>query len=432
MQIYIIGLGYVGLTLGVYLARKGLRVHGVEVSDSIIDSLNKKKAHFFEENFDIELNKAIDDGDFTFGHSYLQTKEKSLYIITVGTPLTQDGKVNLQSLKTVAGDIRKILKEGDIIILRSTVKIGVTREVVKQELDMAGVRYHLGFCPERTLEGVAFEELASLPQVISGIDKQSLDAIYNFFKSFCSELVILDSVEEAEMVKLLNNAERDLRFAIANEVAMMCDIKDMNAYKVIEAANYRYPRTNLKRPGLVGGPCLEKDPYILTESFLDTGYTPILFKGGRAVNENVVDISLKRVFDAFDNINTHPPKKIAILGFAFKGYPETGDMRGSLVYSVIETIRNRYPYVQLVGHDYIANSDEMKRAGVDMNTNLVKEAVSDSNMIIIQNNHPSYKKEPWSQLSQVMSNGAIVYDFWKQLSNSDFNNAVDYLYLGGK
>ncbi len=202
---------------------------------------------------------------------------------------------------SVCEELKSSIKSDDLIILRSTVRVGVTRNIVKSELDKSGVNYFLAFCPERTLEGNAFEELATLPQIISGIDKHSLKKVREFFQPVCSEVVELNSVEEAEMVKLLNNSERDLMFALANEIAMMCDSKGLNAYNIINAANYKYPRSNIRNPGPAGGPCLEKDPYILTEGFIGESYVPELFQKGRRVNESIISVSLKQAFK--NNIN---------------------------------------------------------------------------------------------------------------------------------
>jgi UDP-N-acetyl-D-mannosaminuronic acid dehydrogenase len=429
MRVCVVGLGYVGLTLAVYLSSKGLRVHGIELNDKIINSLKRKEAHFFEEHFNAELVRVIDNGNFTFSKDYINATDNFVYIITVGTPLTHDGLVNVQSIKTVCDKVRNVLKKGDTVILRSTVKVGFTRDLVKRELDLAGVSYHLGYCPERTLEGSALIELASLPQIISGIDHPSLSAIHDFFKPICSEIISLDSVEEAEIAKLLSNAERDLVFAFANEAALICDAKGINAHRVIDAANCNYPRSSIRKPGLVGGPCLEKDPYILTESFSSSDYMPRLFNSSRAVHQDVVSISLNRVFDRVDEGASASPKKAAILGFAFKGSPPTNDMRGSLVCTVIQVIKSRYPNIKLVGHDYLVDFAEIENFGVSA-CGSVSAAVEGADVVILQNNHAGYQKENWDSLQELMNPSSTIYDFWAQLAPLCTKNDVSYLCLG--
>ncbi len=429
-NICVVGLGYVGLTLAVYLARQGLQVHGVEISNEILQSLKRKKAHFYEDHFDIHLEKAIDNGLFTYGDQYTESPEKTVYIITVGTPLGTDGLVHLTSLQTVIDNIAKELKDDDIIVLRSTVKLGTTQGMIKEALGKTGKTYYLGFCPERTLEGSAFKELSSLPQIISGINDDSLKEIEMFFKSIFRETVAMKSVEEAEMVKLLNNSERDLMFAVGNEVALMCEEKGLDAYRIIQAANYQYPRSNLKKPGPVGGPCLEKDPYILTEGFKKASYQPSLFTAGRKVNESIIRGGLKRFLERKEVQGSIVPTKVAVLGFAFKGIPSTGDVRGSLVCDVVNTIKNYFPYAKIIGHDYLATSYDMRRAGALEGLNDLKSVLKDADMVILQNNHPFYKREDWANLQQLMGKGAWIYDFWNQLEGVEFLDGRFYHVFG--
>ena len=430
-NVCVIGLGYVGLTLGVYLARQGMNVHGVEISNGVLASLSQGKAHFYEKGFDDELKLAIESGKFSFSQDYKKKDGQVYYIVTVGTPLGQDGRVNLNSLGSICQNLSEVIKDDDAVILRSTVKIGTTREIVKPILDKSSKKYHLGFCPERTLEGVAFQELSTLPQIVSGIDDTSASVISRLFEPVSRKIVHLPNVEEAEMVKLINNSERDLMFALANEIALMSDAKGLNAYRIIEAANFEYKRSSLKKPGPVGGPCLEKDPYILTESFIGSNHLPTLFTAGREVNESIIEKGLDCFFSRYlaENENTSP-KKIAVLGFAFKGVPPTGDVRGSLVAKVTTKIKNKFPYSEIHGHDYLANHKDMRHAGAYIASENIQETLSGADLAIIQNNHPGYAKEDWDELRKLMSESSMIYDFWHQLTPKNGTKITNYFSLG--
>ena len=430
-NVCVIGLGYVGLTLAVYLARQGMNVHGVEISNDVLDSLSQSKAHFYEKDFDDELKLAIESGKFSFAQDYKNKDEQVYYIATVGTPLGQDGRVNLNPLNSICQNLSEVIKDDDAVILRSTVKIGTTREIVKPVLDKSSKKYYLGFCPERTLEGSAFEELSTLPQIVSGIDEASVLVISRLFEPVSRKLVHLPSVEEAEMVKLINNSERDLMFALANEIALMSDAKGLDAYRIIEAANFEYKRSNLKRPGPVGGPCLEKDPYILTESFIGGSHLPTLFTAGREVNESIVEKGLDYLFSRYlsENKNTSP-KKIAVLGFAFKGVPPTGDVRGSLVSKVTAKTKNQFPYSEIHGHDYLATYRDMRHAGAQVASKNIQETLSGADLVIIQNNHPGYAREDWDELRKLMAENSMIYDFWHQLTPKNRAKITNYFSLG--
>jgi nucleotide sugar dehydrogenase len=424
MKVCVIGCGYVGLTLAVYLAKQGHDVHGVDVSDTVLASLESGHAHFYEKDFDGQLADVIKSGHFHWSRDIPEISDTVCYIVTVGTPLASNDKVNLVPIGNVCESLREKLKDGDMVVLRSTVKVGVTRNIVKPALDCSGKKYYLAFCPERTLEGCAFEELASLPQIVSGIDDESLTAVAGFFAKVCSEIVLMGSVEEAEMVKLLNNSERDLMFALANEIALMCDGKGLDVHRIIAAANHNYPRSNLKKPGPVGGPCLEKDPYILTEGFEGSDYVPNIFLTGRRINESIAEASMRRTKMLCDELG-RDVKKIAVLGFAFKGLPPTGDMRGSPVFDVLASIRAYFPQARLYGHDYLALKEEVAATGV-ITAETVREAVEGAQLVIIQNNHPDYRQEPLDSMIQA---GAVIFDFWNQFDPEEFSEAT-YLSLG--
>lgn len=418
MRFCVVGLGYVGLTLAVHLVKKGFDVYGVDVSNVVIDALHDGCAHFYESNFDEEVKIALDTGRFHFGKEVTQYEGETVYIVTVGTPLGKNGKVNLEPVRTVSNGIGGMLRNGDVVILRSTVRLGVSRNVVKPILDASGKQYSLGFCPERTIEGRALEELENLPQIVSGIDEESTARVNEIFTKVSRETVVMNSVEEAETVKLLNNSERDLMFAVANEIALMCDVKGLDAHNIIAAANYKYPRSSLKRPGPVGGPCLEKDPYILTEGFLEDAYVPKLFLTGRGINERIMGDTFELFANIFQQRMGREPKKIAIVGMAFKGVPPTGDMRGSVVYTLVDVIRKRFPLAELVGHDYLATAQDIESAHCTPQSN-VASALNEADMIIMQNNHPDYALEPWRNL---MSKDALLLDFWNQL---DAGSSID-------
>jgi UDP-N-acetyl-D-mannosaminuronic acid dehydrogenase len=360
-EVVIIGLGYVGLTLAVHMANRGFKIHGVDKSDEVISDLDKGRAHFFEKDFDPIVKTIIQQGTLTYQKTIPPSNCKRIFIITVGTPVDDNGQVSLNSIREVTASITGALNEGDMVILRSTVEVGITREIVKTELDRTGKNYLLAFCPERTIEGKALEELATLPQIVGGIDKDSTDAAARMFKQLTKEVIIVDEVEEAETAKLVNNAERDVSFAFANEVAMLCESRGINVENVIHAVNYRYPRSDVKLPGLVGGPCLAKDTYILAEGFKEYGVTPAIAIASRKLNESLAVIPIKRIINKLQDAGT-PINRIGIVGLAFKGQPPTSDLRGSLVIDIIRTLSTTLPGTPVYGYDSLVKSADRQES----------------------------------------------------------------------
>ena len=170
-HIAVVGMGYVGLTLGVALAETGLKVTGLEVRSDIVELTNNGIPHFQEKGLQQSLERLVAQGLVSATEDTEDIKTASVFFITVGTPLSDDGKVNLESIKNASHQVAKIMPENALIIYRSTMQIGTARNIVKPIIESYGKKYKLSVCPERTLEGKALEELRSLPQIIGGFDE---------------------------------------------------------------------------------------------------------------------------------------------------------------------------------------------------------------------------------------------------------------------
>ena len=227
-QVCVIGLGYVGLTLAVVMADVGFQVLGVEIRDEVCNALASGMPHFNEPGLEQRLQRVIRSGHFKFAKRIPFDVGSSVYIITVGTPLSADGKARMDMVQNVAREVALHLREGDLVIMRSTMKLGTTRSVVMPLLEAAGKQFDLAFCPERTLEGKALTELRQLPQIVGGSNAATVRASQLF--SYLTPTVIrVSDLETAEMIKLIDNTHRDVAFAFANEVARACDAVGVSA-----------------------------------------------------------------------------------------------------------------------------------------------------------------------------------------------------------
>ena len=261
-DIVVVGLGYVGLTLSVALAEAGFRVLGVEKRKNVVDLTNSGKPHFDENGLTIALNRVLKSNFFSASVD-MKNVTCSSYIISVGTPINQEGIPRLDYIENAIKEVAESMKDDSLIILRSTVKIGTSKNVVSRILKNTGKNFHIAMCPERTLEGRALQELKSLPQIIGSNSKEGFLRAENIFRKITKTIVKVSSLEAAEIVKLVDNTYRDVQFAFANEVARICESFNVSALEVISSGKLGYERTNVSLPGLVGGPCLEKDTLVL-------------------------------------------------------------------------------------------------------------------------------------------------------------------------
>jgi nucleotide sugar dehydrogenase len=325
----------VGLTLGLTLADLGFKVKAFDINKSVMDSIKRAKPHFYEQGLDRLLKDHLNK-NFRLMENFKGENNADVYFIAVGTPLDNNHKPGLHYLEGAAAGIGKILKHGDTVILRSTVPLGTTRNsvipILEKESGMkAGDDFLVAFAPERTIEGKALEELRKLPQVIGGINHASCDVVASIFNFMSNSTILVDSLEAAEMVKLVNNPYRDVSVAFANEVALISSAWGIDTKQVIEAANYGYERSRVPQPSPgVGGYCLEKDPFIFIDRAKKKGYEPLLARDARKISDAMIDMVTHTItsFLKKEKIGVKNPK-IALLGFAFKGKPVTSDVRGS-------------------------------------------------------------------------------------------------------
>jgi len=433
-KVCVLGLGYVGLTLAVAMARAGFSVHGLEVQKKVITSLNKGKAHFWEKNLDINLNQAIKNGNFTFSEGLNKSIDASVYIVTVGTPLDSNNLARLDMIKNSVKQISNHMNDGALVILRSTVKIGTARNIIIPILEETGKNFEIAVCPERTLEGQALEELNSLPQIIGSDSQSTLFRAGKVFNFLTPTILRVNSLETAEVIKLVDNTYRDVMFGFANEVARLCDAVGISAHEVIKSGKLGYERTNVASPGPVGGPCLEKDPHILAESARSYGIDLDITPASRRVNERqpleVVNF-IKKTARLKKDFPLQP--KISLLGIAFKGKPETNDLRGTVAKPILDLINKEFPNSILQGFDPVVENKDIEEFGL-IPVSTIKEAFEGANIVIILNNHPLFSQITLDEKIGIMANDGFIYDLWGLYSGLDHKDlsGISYFALGSQ
>lgn len=409
----IIGLGYVGLTLGLVLADIGFKVVGVDSNQKIIGDLNRKKSHIHEQGIGSLLKQHLNKNFFT--QSNFQNNDSDVYIISVGTSVNKRGKVLMKPLINSLKYVTKVLKKEDLVILRSTIPVGTCRDLVIPFLEQAtkmkaGEDFYVAFAPERTIEGAAISELRQLPQIIGGYDKKSADLAVKLFNNITNLIVLVDDLESAEMIKLLNNAYRDLTFSFANETALICDKLKLNSYKVIKAANHGYNRSLIPMPSPgVGGYCLVKDPLIFSDSARKAGYKAKLSLVARKINQGMIDHVCDKVDEFIKKNNKQRYNaKIFVIGLAFKGEPETSDMRNSTSLEIALRLKRRYR--NLFAYDPVVKKTDIEKSGLRYSS--LKKGFSRADCVLILNNHSSYKNLDIFSMLQSMKQPGLFFDAW--------------------
>ena len=431
-SVCVVGLGYVGLTLSTVMSNKGFKIFGVEKNLDIIKNLKKKKSHFYEPGLNTHLKENLKNKSFSFSRKIPKNKIISTYIVTVGTPLNNEKKIEISYIIRACKEIAKVLKNNDLIILRSTVKVGTTNNIVLPILKKTKKDFYLVYCPERAIEGSALKELKNLPQVIGGINQKSIKMAKQLFKKITKKIIITSNVETAEMIKLIDNSSRDLFFAYANEVAKACDAVGISASEVISSGKYGYSRTKVAKPGLVGGACLHKDPHIYSQSLNRYGVRAEITLMGRKINENQpteVANFIKKLTKRIKNFPNN--SKISLIGLAFKGKPITDDLRDSMAIKFFSALKKKFKKSKFYGYDPVVKKNNIKKLGLKNDYNL-NNSFSGKNLVVILNNHKIFTNMMIERLAKKLKKPAIIYDFWNHF-NADrlkLPKNVEYISLG--
>ncbi|MEU4210428.1 nucleotide sugar dehydrogenase [Streptomyces sp. NPDC026206] len=424
----VVGLGYVGLPLAVSLAAAGVDVVGVDVSAKVRESLREGEVPFYEPGMTQAL-RALPEGRLTVVEQ-LPAAPPHAVVICVGTAVSPEtGRPALGHLEAAADAVAAVAGEDTLVVVRSTVPVGTCRETVLPRLRERVAEPLLAFCPERLIQGRALAEVTTLPQIIGALDDRSRERARELHAHVTPDHVAVSSLEAAEMIKLICNAHTDLIYGFGNEVAMMAAPFGLDADELISSANLRYPRPDLSRPGFVGGSCLTKDPYLLTYGTSQGGYDAPLVTAARKVNESVPRFAVDRLLRALEAGGGRPAAdaKVLVCGIAYKGRPETDDVRGAASVDVArilgDTVRT------LAGHDFLVPQHRIKELGYQPAG--LEEGMQDADGLILLTDHPGYAGITADAVRSRLRGPRVVFDMWgvaeDELGHAD---GITYLRLG--
>ena len=349
----------------------------------------------------------------------------------MGTPLDANHKPILEYIVSACNEISFKLKKGQTIILRSTVPVGTTRNIIIPILEKnsglkAGSDFEVVFAPERTAEGIALSELLKNPQIIGSLTSKGIETATKLFSKMTKTILPVSNIETAEMMKLIDNSYRDVHFAYSNEIALICEMLKIDARECIEKANFEYPRNQIPMPSPgVGGPCLSKDPHILVHVANNFGYNPKLISHSRWINENVPSFLSSKIIKKLENLNKKiETTKIFIVGFAFKGNPETDDIRESSTLVLLNELKKKYS--NIFGYDPVVSKKQIENLGISYMG--FEDGFVNSDCIIFMNNNKSYSKYDIKQLMKKTNKPCVFVDTWSMFQ--ELSNMEDIIYTG--
>lgn len=345
-EVVTIGLGYIGLPTSALIASKGTSVLGVDINQTIVDTINQGKIHIVEPELDAYVKEAVDAKLF---RAATKAESASTYLIVVPTPFKGNNEPDISFVEAATKGIIPLLKEGDLYIIESTSPVGTTekmRSLIFDERPELKGKVFMAYCPERVLPGNVMYELVQNDRVIGGVDEMSTQKAIDFYSNYVQGELHATNARTAEMCKLVENSSRDVQIAFANELSLICDKADINVWELIKLAN-KHPRVNILQPGCgVGGHCIAVDPYFIVSNY---PMESKIIGTAREVNNYKSFWCAEKIQNAklqFELEHNRKPKT-ALLGLAFK--PNIDDLRESpakyIVNKVLQNSNNEEHFI---------------------------------------------------------------------------------------
>lgn len=324
-EITVVGLGYIGLPTAVVMAGAGHHVKGFDAKKEVCESLSEGRIHIVENHLQEAFAEVLENGCLEI---VSEIPASDIYVICVPTPFLEEEQekvADLSYVESAAREVAKVLKEGDLVILESTVPPHTTAwmgEILSKVSGLPRAEFYTAHCPERVLPGRILYELKHNDRIIGAEDPKAAQMTRELYETFVEEgnCYVCDDVT-AELCKLAENTFRDINIAYANQLSMLCEKAGIDVFRLIRLAN-KHPRVSILTPGLgVGGHCLAVDPWFIVEKYQEDAS---LIRTAREINE-------RKPFWVKDQIRKELggdlTKKIGILGMAYK--PNIDDMRES-------------------------------------------------------------------------------------------------------
>ena len=379
-KICVMGLGYIGLPTAALLANKGYDVHGVDVVQSTVDTINRGEIHIVEPELDTFVQAAVKSQKLK---ATIKPVLADIFIIAVPTPFHEGFVPNIDYVVSATRAIAPYLREGNIVILESTSPVGTTHRV-EEVLEEEGVdtsKLYIAHCPERVLPGQIMRELVENDRIVGGTTPEATEKTVLFYKSFVDGEVLATDAKTAEMAKLTENSFRDTNIAFANELSILCDKFGIDVWELISLTN-RHPRVNVLQPGAgVGGHCIAVDPWFIVHA---GGEDAKMIRTAREVNTYKTQWSIEKIKNAvlkFEN-EKGQKAKVACMGLAFK--PNIDDLRESPALYITKRLIAE-------GFDVLPVEPNIKRFS-EFEIVAYPEAIAQSDIVVFLVGHKEFKE----------------------------------------
>ena len=423
-KIGIIGLGYVGMPLSYLSASKGFDVIGIDNNLSTIELINKRK------NVPCELKEILNNKksiNLIATSDYKALSDRDIIIICVPTP-TINNQPDLTILKSVMNELSKYISKGCLLIIESTIAPGMTKKYIEEYLLInaslkVNIDYGLAYCPERIDPGNKNYWVGNINRVCGASSKDSLKKTYEFYnKIIDAKIIPMNSIEEAELVKVWENSMRNISIAQANLLAILCDKYNFSIDTLMDGLNSKIEQfgLSLAYPGLgPGGHCIPEDiHYLIDTTEKNIKIDMQMLKESVKINENMPQYAYDKLKTIINSNGYNFSKmNVLMLGISYKA--NTSDVRRSqakVLYDIIIKDNNKLTLID----PFVNNYD----SEININTILESE-LNKADIVIISCPHDIFLKIDYPKYKNIK----CILDCWNKLESKKIHNS-GIIYIG--
>jgi len=412
LKIGVIGIGRIGLPTALCFAKAGFETIGVDINEKLVNMVNSGDYPLKDEpEFDKIFENVIENKKFRAETNIEKVVPTcDIILLSLPTPMNNQNIPDYTALLTVGKNLNRLLSNGQIVIVESTVEPGFIENELLKSIEgpeknlISGTDFHLAVCPETANPGEIMHDFKKLPRLVGSIDEKIRPIVSKLYTNvFGVELIPMPNCKTANAVKLTTNVFREINIGFINELSLLFEKLGIDTYTVIEAAKSKYNfQPHYPGPG-VGGPCLPVNAYQYLNSSkkIDTNFLKIV-QDARKINEFMPQHVIDLLEDAFSETNNSLENStIAILGISYK--PNVHDVQIAPSETIIKLLKEKNVNLKIFDPYFI--SETVFGYKIE---NSISEAVSDSDAILIITGHDEFNDLNFDLLSDSMKKPVLV------------------------
>ena len=411
LKIGVIGIGRIGLPTALCFANSGFETIGIDINTELVTMVNSGDYPLKDEPEFDEIFKNVHSQKKLVATTDISKAvlECDVILLSLPTPMNEKNIPDYTALLSVGKSLNKLLSNGQIVIVESTVEPGFIENELLHTIEgsnhtiKSGVDFHLAACPETANPGEIMKDFKKLPRLVGSIDEKISSIVSQIYTDvFGVEVISLPNCKTANAVKLTTNVFRDVNIAFVNELALLFEKLGIDIYTVIEAAKRKYNfQPHFPGPG-VGGPCLPVNSYQYLNSSkkINDDFLKIV-KDARKINENMSKHVVNLLFDALSEASMALNNStIAILGVSYK--PNIHDVQIAPSEEIIRILTEKNAKIKIFDPYFTSQVFGLTTE------KSISDTLSESDAVILITGHKEFQNLDLKKFSKTMKNSILI------------------------